>query len=141
MSTSVDLDRFVQAQDPVLSEVRRELRAGAKRSHWMWFVFPQLRGLGHSAMAHRYGLASRAEASAYHDHPVLGPRLRDCTALVNATTGRSITQILGSPDDLKFRSSMTLFAAVAPDQPVFREALDRFFDGVPDRLTLDRLDA
>ena len=106
----------------------------------MWFVFPQLRGLGHSAMAQRYGLASRGEARAYLGHPVLGPRLLDCTGLVNAVPDRSINQILGSPDDLKFRSSMTLFAAVAPDEPAFRRALHRFFDGVPDRLTLDRLD-
>ena len=136
-----DLDRFVQAQDPVWQDVRRELRAGSKRTHWMWFVFPQLRGLGHSAMARRYGLASRVEARAYHAHPVLGPRLLECTGLVNAVPDRSINQILGSPDDMKFRSSMTLFAAVASDEPAFRQALDRFFDGVPDPLTLDRLDA
>ena len=135
-----DLDRFVQAQDPVWQDVRRELRIGSKRTHWMWFVFPQLRGLGHSALAQRYGLASREEARAYLEHPVLGPRLLECTGLVSAVQDRSINQILGSPDDLKFRSSMTLFAAVAPDEPRFRGALDRFFDGVPDRLTVDRLD-
>ena len=135
-----DLDRFVQAQDPVLPQVLRELRDGRKRSHWMWFVFPQLRGLGHSAMAQRYGLASGEEARLYLLHPVLGVRLRDCTALVNAVPGRTIAQVLGSPDDMKFRSSMTLFAAVAPDEPLFRQALNRFFDGVPDRLTLERLD-
>ncbi len=135
-----DLDRFVQAQDPVLGGVQRELRDGCKRSHWMWFVFPQLRGLGHSAMAHSYGLASRAEALAYLEHPILRARLRECTRLVNAVPDRTITQILGSPDDLKFRSSMTLFAAVAPDEPAFRQALDRFFAGVPDLLTLERLD-
>ena len=136
-----DLDRFIQAQDAVWEDVQRELRAGSKRTHWMWFVFPQLRGLGHSAMAQRYALASRAEARAYLGHPVLGPRLLDCTALVTAVPDRSINQILGSPDDLKFRSSMTLFAAVAPDEPTFRQALDRYFDGAPDPLTLDRLDA
>ncbi len=136
-----DLDRFVQAQDAVWQDVRRELRAGSKRTHWMWFVFPQLRGLGHSAMAQRYGLASREEGRAYHVHPVLGPRLLECTTLVNAVPDRSISQILGSPDDVKFRSSMTLFIAVAPDEPTFRQALDRFFGGVPDPLTLDRLDA
>ena len=140
MSAS-DLDRFIQAQDPVLPQVRRELRDGLKRSHWMWFVFPQLRGLGHSAMAHRYGLASREEARLYYQHPVLGPRLCECTGLLNAVSDRSIGQILGSPDDMKFRSSMTLFAAVAPDEPTFRLALDRYFAGIPDRLTLDRLDA
>ncbi len=135
-----DLDRFVQAQDLVWQDVRRELRAGSKRTHWMWFVFPQLRGLGHSAMAQRYGLASREETRSYHEHPVLGPRLLECTGLVNAVPNRSINQILGSPDDAKFRSSMTLFAAVASDEPMFRQALDHFFDGVPDPLTLDRLD-
>jgi uncharacterized protein (DUF1810 family) len=141
MSDPFDLDRFVQAQAPVLSQVREELGAGAKRSHWMWFVFPQLRGLGHSAIAQQYGIVSLAEARAYLDHPVLGPRLRDCTALVNAVRGRTIRQILGSPDDLKFRSSMTLFAAADPGEPLFADALDRYFDGVPDRMTLDRLAA
>ena len=140
MPASFDLDHFVQAQEHVLPDVRRELRDGCKRSHWMWFVFPQLRGLGHSAMAHRYGLASREEAAAYHEHPVLGARLRECATLVNAVPDRTIAQILGNPDDLKFRSSMTLFAAVAPGEPVFRQALDRFFAGVPDHLTLKRLD-
>ncbi len=139
MSAS-DLDRFVRAQDPVLPQVRRELRAGLKQSHWMWFVFPQLRGLGHSAMAQRYGIASREEAGQFLRHPVLGPRLLECTGLVNAVPDRPINQILGSPDDMKFRSSMTLFAAVTPDEPLFHQALDRFFAGVPDRLTLERLD-
>ena len=140
MSDSPDLERFVQAQDPVIAEVRRELRAGSKRSHWMWFVFPQLRGLGRSAMAWEYGLASRREAEDYQAHPVLGPRLRECTALVGTVADRSIGQILGSPDDMKFRSSMTLFAVVAPDGLLFRQALDRFFVDGPDPLTLQRLD-
>lgn len=140
MSPSFNLDRFVRAQDPVIADVRRELGAGLKRSHWMWFVFPQLRGLGHSAMAWEYGVVSREEAEHYHAHPVLGSRLRECTALVNAVAGRSIGQILGSPDDMKFRSSMTLFAAVAPDEPLFHQALDRFFAGGSDPLTLQRLD-
>ncbi len=135
-----DLNRFIQAQEPVLPDVRRELRGGRKRSHWMWFVFPQLRGLGYSPMAHRYGLASGEEALAYHEHQVLGPRLCECAALVNAVPDRTIAQILGGPDDLKFRSSMTLFAAVVPNEPVFQQTLDRFFAGVPDRLTLERLD-
>ena len=139
MPDSSSLDRFVQAQDPVIADVRRELRAGLKRSHWMWFVFPQLRGLGHSPMAWEYGIASREEAQQYQAHPVLGLRLRECTALVNAVAGRSIGEILGSPDDMKFRSSMTLFAAVAPDE-LFHQALDRFFAGRPDPLTLQRLD-
>ena len=140
MSAASPLDRFVQAQDPVIADVRRELRAGLKRSHWMWFVFPQLRGLGHSAMAWEYGLASRQEAEQYQAHPVLGPRLRECTALVNAVVSRSIGQILGSPDDMKFRSSMTLFATVAPGELLFRQALDRFFADGRDPLTLQKLD-
>jgi uncharacterized protein (DUF1810 family) len=138
---AADLGRFVAAQDAVLDQVREELRAGRKRSHWMWFVFPQLRGLGSSAMAQQYGLASREEARAYLDHPVLGPRLEDCTALVNAVEGRSAEDILGGIDALKFRSCMTLFAAVRPGESVFRSALQRYFGGVPDPRTLALLDA
>jgi uncharacterized protein (DUF1810 family) len=134
-----DLQRFVNAQDPVYETVCSELRAGQKRSHWMWFIFPQLRGLGHSAMAEAFGIASREEAAAYLDHPVLGPRLLECTRLVNLVKGRSISQILGYPDDLKFRSSMTLFASVAPDDQVFKDALEKYFDGEPDPLTLEKL--
>ena len=134
-----DLDRFVQAQAPVMTQVRRELAEGQKRSHWMWFVFPQLRGLGHSAMAQRYGIASLAEARAYLDHPVLGPRLVECTDMVNRVEGRSAHQILGSPDDLKFHSAMTLFAAARPEEPAFRVALDKYFAGLRDRQTLERL--
>ncbi len=133
------LQRFVNAQNPVYDQVCAELRAGKKESHWMWFIFPQLRGLGHSAMATRFGIVSRQEAQAYLDHPVLGPRLREFTRLVNLVKGRSINQILGTPDDLKFRSSMTLFANVASDKQVFNEALDKFFGGEPDPLTLERL--
>ncbi len=131
-----DLDRFVRAQDPVLADVRRELAAGRKRSHWMWFVFPQLAGLGHSDMARRYAIGSLAEARAYLAHPVLGARLAECAGLVNAVRGRTALDILGSPDDLKFRSSVTLFAAAAPDAAVFAESLRRFFDGVPDPATV-----
>src|SRR6185436_9505729 len=110
-----DLQRFVAAQAPVYSQVRAELAAGRKRSHWMWFVFPQMRGLGASAMAHRYGIASRAEAEAYLRHPLLGPRLVECTSLMlGVADGASANDVLGSPDDLKFRSSMTLFAALSP---------------------------
>ncbi len=116
MPDPFDLDRFVQAQAPVLSQVRLELSEGRKRSHWMWFVFPQLSGLGHSPMARRYAIASLAEAQAYLEHPVLGPRLTECAELVNKVEDRSIHQILGSPDDLKFLSSMTLFA-LAPSRP------------------------
>lgn len=131
-----DFDRFIEAQDRVLDAVRAELAAGRKRSHWMWFVFPQLDGLARSETARFYALHSLEEARAYLAHPVLGARLRDCTALVNAVEGRSIHEILGSPDDLKFRSCMTLFAAADPAEPVFRQALDRFHDGTPDPETL-----
>lgn len=133
-----DLDRFVRAQEPVLPAVRRELGEGQKRTHWMWFVFPQLAGLGHSAMARRYAIASLDEARAYLRHPILGPRLIECTGLVNRVEGRSIHQILGSPDDLKFRSSMTLFAA-ADGEAIFQDALVKYFGGVPDALTIEAL--
>jgi uncharacterized protein (DUF1810 family) len=135
-----DLDRFVQAQEPVLADVRRELGEGRKRTHWMWFVFPQIAGLGHSAMAQRYAIASLAEARAYLRHPVLGPRLTQCTGLVNRVQGRSIHQILGSPDDLKFHSSMTLFAMAEPGEAAFRQALEKYFDGVPDARTVEALE-
>src|SRR6201985_1982472 len=106
-----DLQRFVTAQSPIFGTALAELRAGHKQSHWMWFIFPQLRGLGSSPMAERYGIGSREEAEAYISHPVLGPRLRECTEIVNAVQDASIEQILGYPDNLKFRSSMTLFSA------------------------------
>lgn len=131
-----DLQRFVRAQEPVYAQVLAELAEGRKRSHWMWFVFPQLRGLGRSATAQHFGLASRAEAAAYGRHPLLGSRLRECTALVLALQGRSATQVFGPPDDLKFRSSMTLFAQVVPGEPAFRAALDRYFGGQADARTL-----
>lgn len=139
MNDPFDLERFVNAQNTVYEQVCAELRAGEKRSHWMWFIFPQLRGLGHSATATAFGIVSRQEAAAYLDHSVLGPRLRECTRLVNLVKGRSIGQILGYPDDLKFRSSMTLFAYVAADNQVFYEALRKYFGGEPDPLTLERL--
>jgi uncharacterized protein (DUF1810 family) len=135
-----DLQRFVQAQEPVMGEVRRELSAGRKRSHWMWFVFPQLRGLGRSVTAQHYAIASLAQAEAYLHHALLGPRLLECTALVLAVQGRQIGEIFGSPDDLKFRSCMTLFARVKDTSPVFQAALDRYFGGVPDALTLRGLE-
>ncbi len=134
-----DLDRFVTAQEPVLSQVQEELGQGRKRSHWMWFIFPQLSGLGRSATARHYAIASAQEARAYLAHPLLGPRLIACSELVNRIEGRSAQQIFGSPDDLKFRSSMTLFAAVRPGATVFRDALARYFDGVPDAATIDKL--
>jgi uncharacterized protein (DUF1810 family) len=115
VSDPFDLQRFVDAQNPVYAQVRAELCNGRKEGHWIWFIFPQLRGLGHSPMATAFGITSRQEAEAYLNHPVLGLRLRECTRLVNLAKERSITQILGYPDDLKFRSSMTLFAHVASD--------------------------
>jgi uncharacterized protein (DUF1810 family) len=138
MTDPFDLQRFVDAQAPVYSRVVDELRRGRKQSHWMWFVFPQLAGLGHSAMAQRFAISSREEAVAYLAHPVLGCRLRECTALVNAVEGQTILDILGSPDDLKFRSSMTLFHASGSD-PEFSAALSKFFDGKPDPRTLELL--
>jgi uncharacterized protein (DUF1810 family) len=139
MPDQFDLDRFVQAQDHVTEQVRRELSEGRKRSHWMWFVFPQLSGLGHSAMARLYAITSLDEATAYLRHPILGPRLAEYTELVNRVEGRSINQIFGSPDDLKFHSCMTLFASVRDAAPVFKVALARHFGGALDRLTAEKL--
>lgn len=135
MTDPFDLKRFVDAQRSVYAEVCAELAAGCKRSHWMWFVFPQLKGLGRSATAQHYGIASKAEAQAYWAHPLLGPRLKECTELVLAVDGRSAHQIFGPPDDLKFRSCMTLFARATGDA-VFSRALEKFFDGRPDEATL-----
>ena len=134
-----DLQRFVAAQEPVFAQVCRELAAGEKRSHWMWFVFPQIAGLGHSPTARRFAIASQDEARAYLAHPLLGPRLRQCVTLVNAVEGRSAHDIFGSPDDVKFRSSMTLFAAAASDREIFLAALQKYYGGAPDPLTLARL--
>ncbi|WP_280830886.1 DUF1810 domain-containing protein [Mycolicibacterium frederiksbergense] len=131
-----DLRRFTEAQDGVYPTVLDELRSGRKRSHWIWYIFPQLRGLGHSATAHRYGISSRAEASAYLDHEVLGPRLRECTRLVAEIEDRSAEDIFGWPDCLKVRSSMTLFAVAARDN----NAPDADFVAVLDRLYLGELD-
>lgn len=139
MSDPYDLQRFVDAQAPLIDRVRAELRAGRKRSHWMWFVFPQIRGLGTSPMAKRYAISSRAEAEAYVNHSVLGPRLRECTRLVIAIEGRTIAAIFGHPDDLKFRSSMTLFAQVASDDQIFADAIAKYFPDGFDRATLSRL--
>lgn len=138
-----DLRRFVDAQDRVYDAVLAELHDGAKRSHWIWFVFPQLRGLGRSPTAARFGIASLAEAQAYLAHPVLGPRLRECTRLVNAIDGRSVDEIFGWPDNLKVRSSMTLFAAAAEaeDSADFRAVLDKFYGGQGDPATVELLNA
>lgn len=137
MADAFDPDRFVSAQAPLFEQVKRELRAGEKRSHWMWFVFPQLDGLSSSPTARRYALASLGEAEAYLRHPVLGPRLLECTGLVNAAPGgRTAHAVFGSPDDLKFRSCMTLFARADPAEPMFRAALGRYFGGEADPRTL-----
>ncbi len=133
------LARFVDAQAPVYEQALSELRAGRKASHWMWFVFPQIEGLGHSAMAQRYAISSLDEARAYLAHPVLGARLRECSALVLAVPGKTVHDIFGSPDDLKFHSSMTLFHRAAPEEPVFGECLRKYFAGQQDTATLARL--
>jgi uncharacterized protein (DUF1810 family) len=138
MTDSFDLQRFLDAQSSVYPRVLAELRRAQKQSHWMWFIFPQFAGLGHSPMAQRFAIASRGEAVAYLGHAVLGHRLRECTALVNAVDGRAIREILGTPDDLKFRSSMTLFGAVSTD-PEFVAAISKFYGGRPDQATLDLL--
>ena len=134
-ATPHDLGRFVEAQESIYPRVVVELAAGRKQSHWMWFIFPQLEGLGSSAMAKRYAITSRAEAAAYLAHPVLRPRLIECTRLVLAVTGKTIHDILGSPDDIKFRSSMTLFAEVSPE-PVFGDAIAKYYGGKRDPATL-----
>ena len=138
MTDPFDLERFLRAQEPVFRAVLAELARGRKQSHWMWFVFPQITGLGFSAMSQRYAIGSRAEAIAYLAHPVLGPRLIECTRLVLAVEGQTINSILGAPDDAKFRSSMTLFGEVA-DEPAFNEALAKYFAGERDDATLDIL--
>lgn len=130
---------FLAAQDPVYASVLAELRAGRKRSHWMWFIFPQIAGLGSSATAARYALASADDARLYERHDVLGTRLRECTSLVLATGASAAGSIFGYPDDLKFRSSMTLFALAAPQTPLFRQAISQFFGGEPDALTVGLL--
>ena len=141
MTDPHNLRRFVDAQDPVFDQVRAELRAGCKRSHWMWFVFPQIQGLGSSPMAQKYAISSRTETAAYLDHPILGPRLGECARLVTAVGGRSVGDILGYPDELKFRSSMTLFAHATSDNKPFTDALEKYFPGGFDPLTLTRLSA
>lgn len=139
-----DLDRFVAAQNPVYRTVVAELRRGRKTTHWIWFIFPQHKALGHSAMALRYGIGSLAEASAYLAHPLLGERLRECCRLLLDCGETAIERILPGPDDLKLRSSMTLFAAASDDRnpeanTLFQAVLDRFFNGKPDGMTLDLL--
>lgn len=139
MSTA-DLERFVDAQDQGGSyqQALAELRRGRKTSHWMWYVFPQVAGLGQSPTSRHFAIASLAEARGYLDHPVLGPRLRECAEVVAGTTGRSAREVFGGIDAQKLRSSMTLFLRAAPEEPVFQHVLDQLFDGDPDQLT-DRL--
>src|SRR5580692_9330159 len=140
MDDPYNLARFIQAQAPLYRLVVEELTAGSKQTHWMWFIFPQLTGLANSSMSRRYAISGLPEAQAYLAHPLLGMRLRECTQLVNAVPGRSARQILGAPDDLKFRSCVTLFAAAAAgDGAPFRQALERYFAGEGDPLTRERL--
>ena len=134
-----DLHRFVEAQDPVYNQVCSELQQGSKRSHWIWFIFPQIKGLGLSQTSREFAIYSLEEAAAYLRHTVLGRRLLECTELVTQVSGQTIQQILGPPDDLKFRSSMTLFAHASTENQVFESALQKFFAGQYDQQTLDRL--
>jgi uncharacterized protein (DUF1810 family) len=136
---SYHLERFLEAQNPVFENVCRELRAGQKQSHWMWFIFPQIAGLGSSPMAEQYAISSLQEAEAYLRDPILGERLRFCTRLVVAIEGRSIEQIFGYPDNLKFHSSMTLFASTDWENQIFKDALQKYFASKFDQRTLDRL--
>ncbi|MBA1193313.1 MAG: hypothetical protein K0S77_800 [Pseudomonas sp.] len=139
MSDPYSLNRFVEAQQPVYARVFQELQAGHKRSHWMWFVFPQLQGLGRSEMAARYAISGLEEARAYLAHEVLGHRLKRCVTTLLQHTDKSARQILGTPDDLKLRSCLTLFDSADPDEPLWQLALMQFFDGTPDAATLGRL--
>lgn len=134
-----NLQRFVNAQESVYDSVLAELREGDKQGHWMWYIFPQIHGLGYSFASRKFAISGLPEAKAYLDHPVLGARLRECTSLVNAVEGKSIHQIFGYPDDLKFRSCMTLFAQATPDSQVFLEALAKYYRGETDPATLDKL--
>jgi uncharacterized protein (DUF1810 family) len=140
LSDTFDLARFLTAQGRQYSQVLAELREGRKASHWMWYIFPQIQGLGLSETSRFYAISSLAEAKAYLAHPVLGARLRQCTSLVNQVANRSITQIFGDIDAVKFRSSMTLFSAAGDDPGVFRAALEKYFDGKPDERTLAALE-
>lgn len=139
MADPHQLQRLVAAQAPVYRQVCAELADGERTSHWMWFIFPQLKGLGHSALAQHFGIASRAEAQAYWQHPVLGPRLRQCIELVLAIDGKTALDIFGATDSLKFHSCLTLFARVAPQEPMFQRALAKYFAGQADPGTLKLL--
>ena len=135
----MNLERFVEAQDGVYERALAELRGGRKQTHWMWFVFPQIRGLGVSPTAQHYAIQSLAEAREYLEHPLLGARLRECAEAVVASEARSAEHIFGGIDSTKLRSSMTLFQRAAPDEALFRQVLDKYFDGVPDAATNERL--
>jgi uncharacterized protein (DUF1810 family) len=139
MADPFDLQRFVDAQQRVYPQVCQELRAGRKESHWMWFVFPQIAGLGHSATSIHFAIASLDRARAYLAHPILGPRLRECVRLTLAIDGRTAREIFGPVDEMKLRSSLTLFANAASDEPLFAEGLEKFFSGAPDPATLEKL--
>jgi uncharacterized protein (DUF1810 family) len=139
MIDSHDLQHFIDAQQPIYAQVCTELTAGAKISHWMWFIFPQLKELGRSTTARHYGIASRAEAEAYWRHPVLGARLKECTGLILAVKGSSALQIFKTPDDLKFWSCMTLFGQVVPEEIIFQRAIDQYFGGRVDAQTIELL--
>ncbi|HEV7815867.1 MAG TPA: DUF1810 domain-containing protein [Janthinobacterium sp.] len=141
MADRFNLQRFVEAQRALYGTVTAQLQAGRKRSHWMWFIFPQIAGLGRSEMARRFAISGLAEARAYLGHALMGERLRECSRLVAAIEGRSIAEIFGAPDDLKFHSSMTLFAEAAPDEPLFGACLQKYFQGRRDAATLSRLQA
>jgi uncharacterized protein (DUF1810 family) len=139
MNDPYHLQRFVDAQQGVIAAVRNELEQGRKQSHWIWFIFPQIAGLGHSAMAARFAIANLGEAAAYLAHPVLGPRLRECCELVLKVEGKPIGDIFGYPDDMKFRSSMTLFSRATADNGIFAACLKKYFDDAPDPATLARI--
>lgn len=139
MKDEYNLQRFIEAQDQVYAAVLEELRAGEKRGHWMWYIFPQIKGLGHSVMAQQFAITSREEAKAYLEHPVLGSRLRECTRLVLNVESRSAEQIFYYPDNLKFRSCMTLFMDATTGNNIFHDALHKYFEGQPDESTLDIL--
>jgi len=138
-STEANLTEFVAAQNQVYDQVLQELKAGRKETHWIWFIFPQIAGLGSSAMARKFSISSKSGAQSYLKHPVLGLRLRECTQLMLGLPDQNIEGILDYPDNLKFRSSMTLFAAAAPEEPICKAALDKYFGGEPDRKTLSLL--
>jgi uncharacterized protein (DUF1810 family) len=139
MADAFNLERFIDAQAPLYDEVRRELKVGRKQSHWMWFIFPQIAGLGQSPTSIRFAIASLDEAKAYLAHPVLGERLRECARLTLDVEGKSARQIFGSIDEMKFRSSMSLFARAAPDESLFQRCIDKYFGGGSDPATLAKL--